>query len=315
MKSHIKNNKYNNLYQEMKICYREYFESKLAVLLLKHHDCFPSLHKMSHVIFDLLTKNKDSMIQEISQNYFIRCELSQPYFGYCFEKEENVTATEIFKKICSVLRDKSSDISKVMQIHIVFNHRLYDSIGKKQQRKELLDQIHEHNLFKKQNRSRLEIKTNNITLSNQAGISRHTVFTKMLGQTSLHLRAMDKFILDRETSFFKSANEKNIPIVSGVSGHAASLFVGAKLFGNFNDDEIKEYAIIVFAFLTAGGHHSFYETMIVMSMLGIDVNEENYHENLPISFKQTAVYKKYCSQFPEFLETLNEDHCKRLYER
>lgn len=191
-----------------------------------------------------------------------------------------------------------------MQIHCIFVHRIYEKIKQHPDKTEFVKKIFPDHLFSKEIRSRRERKEQDVKTTTQLGISRHIVFTKMIGKSNKpHLSARDKFMTDTKSSFFQSCHKKIIPSVCGPSGHTGSLMLGIKLYGNLSKDEAQEYALICFAFLAAGGNHSFHETMVVAQTLGINFLENDYSSAIPDSFKETHAFKNLSKRFPEFLDS------------
>ncbi len=288
--------------QELQLCYREFFESKLAVDLLKCSKHFYAVKKISAAIIKLITANKEAVKEAVKNKADIIAELREPYFGSCYDNKETVTVDEALNKIISILNDENSDLNKVMQIHCIFVYRIYDSLEKTNEKAELVRQLSPDSLFSNKNRSRVEDK--DVKATTTLGIVKHSVFAKMLGQTEKkHIRALDKYPQDYNSAFFKSAIEKTLPVVCGPSGHARSLMVGAKLYGDLTNDELKEYACASFAFLAAGGNHSFYEVMVVAKLAGVDFQLDSYSSIVPASIRATDLYKKLNQLFPEFLNS------------
>ncbi len=293
-----------DLHNELRIRYREFFESKLAIELLKHGKQLASVNKISSAILKFIESNKNTVMDLITSNPNIIAELREPYFGSCVESKQEVTPAEVLDKIFSVLNSENSDLASVMQVHCIFIHRIYDHLEKKNEKIEFVSQLFPSSLFSKENRRRVEAKEENFKSTTQLGISRNPVYKKMLGQADVeHIRAMEKYTPDYKATFFKSAVEKQIPIVCGPSGHTGSLMLGAKLYGDLNAEQLKEYAMISFAFLAAGGNHSFHEVMVVASLVGVDYQEGSYTESIPLSIKKEDVYQKLSKQFPELCAT------------
>lgn len=275
------------LHNELKIKHKEFFESKLAIDMLKDSKDLHSVKKVSAAILKLILSNEQAVIAAIANNPKIIAELRTPYFGSCYEGKQEVTHLDACEKIISILSDENADLKNVLQVHCVFIHRIYDQLEKRSEKVEFVKQLFPSVLFSKESRSRIEKKEEDVRLTTQLGISRHPVFAKMLGQSDKsHSCAMEKYTPDCNAVFFKSAKEKGIPVVCGPSGHIGSLLLGAKLYGNLSRDELKEYTWAGFAFLTAGGNHSFYEVMLVANLVGVDFQLDDYAISAPVSCKR-----------------------------
>ncbi|HEX4044990.1 MAG TPA: hypothetical protein VHZ76_04920 [Gammaproteobacteria bacterium] len=290
-----------DLHNELQLKYREFFESKLAVFLLDYASHFLSVKKISTAIVNLMETNKSIVINTIMKDSKIIAELREPYFGSCYDKKQTVSAEQVFEKILSILKE-GSQLKNIMQIHCIFIHRIYDQIEKKPEKAALVSQIFPLSLFSKENRSRIEKKEEEIKETTQLGITHHRVFSKMLRQSDKnHIRALDRFQPDDGSDFFKSSAEKRVPVVCGASGHTGSLMLGVKLYGDLTSDELKEYTLAAFAFLAAGGNHSFYEVLKVANLVGIDFQIDDYSVGVPTSIKKDESYQTIKNQFPEFL--------------
>ncbi len=291
-----------DLHNELKIRYREFFESKWAIHLSKQAKEFSSVSKISSAIVKLIESNKKTVINLIANDHKMIAELREPYFGSCYDSKQEVTAEEVFEKILLILKNETPDLSNVMQIHCIFIHRIYDHLEKKSEKPELVSKLYPGYLFSKENRHRVEEKKEKMKLTTQLGISRHRVFNRMLEHASKkHQRAIEKFVPNYQANFFKSALKEAIPVATGPSGHAGSLMLGAKLYGNLTSEEMTEYALACFAFLAAGGHHSYHEVMTVAALVGVDFQVGNYEKGVPSSIKKTKMYQILSKQFPEFL--------------
>lgn len=291
-----------DLHNELQLRYREFFESKLAIDLLKHTIKFSSVNKVSSAILKLIEANKMTVKNLMISNPIIVAELREPYFGSCYDSLQEPTPTEVLEKICASLKDENTDLSQVMQLHCIFIYRIYDHLEIRTEKKESISKLLPSSLFNKENRSRVEIKAESIKSTTQLGISRHPVFAKMLGKSAKnHKRAMEKYTPDYNAPFFKTALEKNIPTVCGPSGHTSYLMLGTKLYGDLTSEQLKEYALVSFAFLAAGGNHSFHEVMIVAALAGVDFQVGDYAASIPLSIKKTDRYQQLSDHFPEFL--------------
>ena len=290
-----------DLHGELELRNRELFESQLAVHLIQHMDYFPSVKKISSIIVPLMLSNSDRLISIIKTNPKILQELSEPYFGGFFAENQQVPAHEIFETMISTLKDDEADMSKIMEIHCIFIHRMYDHIETKKDKKEFAKLLFPEDLFNDRSRSRI-LRSTEITTTSQLGIAKHPVFIKRLQQSETrHARALDKFMPDFRVGFFKSAIDKSIPIVCGPSGHTASLLLGAKLYGDLTDEELMEYTLACFAFLAAGGNHSFHEIYTVARLLGVPYDANNYAVSFPLSMKTTDAFLTFSHLFPQYM--------------
>ncbi|MCX7120974.1 MAG: hypothetical protein NTZ67_04265 [Gammaproteobacteria bacterium] len=287
---------------------REFFESRLATLFLDKLNDFTSVKKISTAIANLIEENKTTVLNIIAKEPKITDDLRAPFFGSCYGEHETISPEKALEDILFILKNPQGNSSTIMQIHCIFEHRIHGFPADKidEQTKESLQHtLSPASLFNSSNRSRA-IKTEKATPTKQLGFAQNPVFSKMTGESQqTHLRAIDKFQAQQSSHFFKAAAETNSPVICGPSGHTKSLLIGASLYGNLSSpDEVSEYAFACFAFLAAGGNHSFHEVMVIANLIGVHYEAGNYANSISTSLKATDVYQNLCEQFPEFLEEM-----------
>lgn len=285
------------MHEELRLRYKEYLESKLAVTFLSHPAYFNSVKKVSIAIVQLISANKEIVLNAIKSNPEILAELRTPYFGSIYDETEYVSSSKALKKILSVLLSENASLDKVMQIHCIFTHRIFKLLPNEKNSSGFADKLCTSTLFSARCRV---IKLETPEATRKLGIANHLVFSKMLGEhEKKHLRALDKFTPDYSTTFFKGTKQKGIPAVCGPSGHTRTLLRGAALYGNFNANQLREYAFACFVFLAAGGNHSFYEVMAVANLIDADFHIDNYASAIPESVKLADEFKELERELPE----------------
>lgn len=313
-----------NVCRELELRNKELFESRLAISILRTSSEFASVRKISAAILNLIQQHEASCLTVISiaiQNHHrekdkpietrkasLITELSVPYYGAIYAEDEITTPEETLARIKNILSDPGADLKQVMQIHGQFSYRIYDTIQKNEHKQHWCKILFPDNFFKSRasdREERLDAKP-----TTQLGISRNSVFKKMIG-TSLNaqIRAMERFSPNDQCVFFNDAKKTNMPVVCGPSGHTGSFLLGAKLYGDLSEAELREYALVVFAFLCAGGNHSFYEVMCIVNLVDSSCLPNNYIRVLS-SIKETAIYAELMDRFPQFLtreECLSDD--------
>ena len=261
------------MHKQLNLRYKEYFESIIATDLLKEPMLFSSVQKVSTAIIRMMDNNKIQVISLIAQTPRIIIELKEPFFGSCYQENDDVSAEEVFNTMYSMMSNTQANLSTVMQMHCIFVHRIYDHLETNPLKENFVSKIFPDSLFNSECRGRKEICPAKTNPTHQLGIARHSVFAGMVGVSlKKHLRAIDRFALNQTSDFVMAAEKNRLPVVCGPSGHTGSLMLGAKLYGNLNADQLKEYALVSFAFLTAGGNHSFHEVMMVAALAGINVD-------------------------------------------
>lgn len=282
------------LHEELKRCYKEYFESKLAITLLKNKECLSAVNKVSKTIVSLLRLHKDIVLKQLLENKKIIEELfGVSYYGRLVSDVVN-NPHQITEMLILLLENENSNLSQVMQVHAIFIYRIYPFISDSPKEKESTSR----------EKSRIEIHKP-VKLSKQLGIMHNKVFCKMIGDDKFeHVRAIDRFVPDCKSHFFNLCSGKNVPFVAGPSGHTESLMKGALIYGIKDSEELMQYALACFAFLAAGGNHSFNEVMYVANKVAdISFKIDNYSLSLPMSFKQSLSYEALYKEFQEFLES------------
>ena len=290
------------LHQELKLRYNEFFESQLAVTIVEKKSDAKSIAKISAAIIDLLEAHADKVKAIIEIKPEILKELSEPYYGASFASGDRPTTEAIYKKMLEVLRDATS-LKQMMQIYGVFIHRIYDALVTHPQKPAIVKKLFANSLFSTENRSRSEHKVADVKVTQQQGICLNPVFAKKVSVSdSSHSRALDRYQLNPNSLFSKAAKKHARPTVCGASGHTGSFMLGATLYGMLEKAELKEYALICFAFLTAGGNHSFDEAMVVAGLVGVDFKENDYAANFHDTFLEEAPFEEIRSQFSSYFK-------------
>jgi hypothetical protein len=304
MRSTIQLGLQHDLHHDLQSRYREFFESKLAVLLLDKTELFAAVRKISTAILNFMNDNKQKIVKQLFMEPKILHELYDTrYFGHLSHDTDTVPLPEkIASDMQMVLQDEQAPLSQVMQIHSIFVYRLYDHVQEKNRREEVAKQYFPEAQHSSGHSDRVE-REDKVSLTKQFGISRHPVFKKLIGEDKVvHARAVDRFVPNMASSYCQEMSSCHIPFAAGRSGHTRTLLTGALLYGDFSGEEFKEYALAIFVFLAAGGNHSFYEVMQVAKLVGVPCDKENYRVSLPSSFQASESYKMLSRIFPEYLD-------------
>jgi hypothetical protein len=290
-----------DMHNELKLRYREFFESRLAVFLLGKTELFSAVRKISLIILNYMQSYQQKILKQLFMDSKIRKELYEvSYFGHLPHDESVALLPEkIVADMQATLQDEHAPLSQIMQIHSIFVYRLYDHLEEANHKEELAKKYFTE---EERSNSRLE-REEKVSLTTQLGISNHPVFKKLTGQDQQpHARAVDRFAPNVSSAYCQEMIKHNLPFIAGKSGHTRSLLLGALLYGNFDSDEIKEYVLAIFVFLAAGGNHSFHEVMQVANKVGVPCDMQNYSASLPRSFVNSDNYKVLSGIFPEYLE-------------
>lgn len=310
------------LFREIKNIYKTYFESKLATSLLAHPELFSSVHKISQAICNMLIKYERVALADLANNPSLKIDLyNQKYFGHLPPEIERSTPADQLKTIIKLLSDERTNLSHVIQLHSAFIYRIYPSIikameekdpaeaEKAKSRKEAINnQIEFKKEFDGPHRGRLVPKPGSEKITTDVGIVTNPVLDKRLQKESkdlpfygmTHEPARGRFERDEKSSFFRDIDQKDIPFVAGASSHSSS-YMQCTALCDLSKDELQEYALACFAFLTSGGNHSFHEVMVVAKKVGVTYEVDNYLKSIPLAMRNAPVFASLAAKFPEFL--------------
>jgi len=301
------------LIRSLPIYYKEYFESRLAIELLKNPQWFASVKFISNEICRVIKANPEKAVKLIAEQKAIQRELfDEKYFGRFGESEKSTTPHAIMRTMLMILQDEKRDLSQVMQIHSIYIYRMHEALTGSNDLSLLKQKLYPHELFKDRGRkSESSPKScQRSALSKRLGVVRDPVFATLIEEhKEMHECAVDVFAPDVDSEFFKKTVEQGLPFATGASGHTATMLLGAKHFGV----DLQDYALAVFAFLTAGGNHSFHEVMVVAKHMGVDYEVNHYLACIPDRIKQMDKFKEFAEGFSEFLIAKKSGGCEKLH--
>lgn len=310
-----------DLIQALPIHYKEYFESKFAIALLKQPNLFPAVKQVSNQICQIFKANSAAVTKLIQEQKTIQHELfGEKFFGRMHISENSdLTPQKIMDRMLAIL-EKHEDLSQIMQIHSIYLHRMHDAITHSTEMSSLKQKFYPEFLFKDRGRKSTSEKASSsqsVKLSKKLGIVRDTVFSTLIEEhKETHECAIDVFKPDPQSHFVTDMVKNNNPFGTGVSGHTVTFMLGAKKFAV----DLQEYALATFAFLTAGGNHSFHEVMIVAKEMGVVYEVNNYACSLPETIRNSSAIEQLAQEFPEFivadkLDTEVKESKKPRYEK
>lgn len=298
-----------------KICLKElkeerakFFEAKLAETFLDCCTNLASTKKVSSAIIKLLINNKDRVLGILEDNK-IRDELyNEKIYGHLdIDSVDSITPIKIYNQLIETLTQSDYKIIQIVNIHSVFIHRIFDKIASEQQKDQkapLVSKLFSSNLFSEDNRGRTQIKFD-FDLIKSSGANRSRFFTKKLQETQTHAPAFLRFAADEQSSFFRTITKLGMPLIAGASGHTGSFLLGALLYGDLTQKELREYCFTCALTLIQGGNHSLHEIMIVAQQVNIPYQAGNYLSAIPDIIQQQSEFLNLCSEFSEFLDQPN----------
>jgi len=87
--------------------------------------------------------------------------------------------------------------------------------------------------------------------------------------------------------------QRNLIFGAGPSGSTGTLLQAGKLFGNLDDDLLRQYVLAIVGYLVGGGMHSYHEVMVIARMVGCPYKDGAYVPSLPDSFLRSIDYEKW----------------------
>lgn len=281
------------LHQELKSSYRGYFESKLALALGQEEVCFKTVSRLSLALKNLLVENSEEALAILAKKPAISKELYHPhYFG-------SVTAVgqdpqTILEDLVARLSLSSANLVGQLHIHSVFARHFFDELTVHQAKGLSIAHVGSDRGRKVVNQA--------VKPSLRLGIARLSIFNQRLGKSAQeHLSGIDEFGPDFKSPFYLAMAGKDLPFVSGASGHTVKLLSLAKQTLDLPDEELKEYALACFAYLAAGGNHSYHEVIQIAKEQGLAFGRGGYFDSLPKSFKASTACKALEAEFPQYL--------------
>jgi hypothetical protein len=315
------------LHEELQAAYPAFFESKLAVTLLRSKENFPVVKKISEKMGTLLRENQDKL-SIVETHPKIKEELyERRYFGHLAKKDQSILAD-----MMAILTDDKATFDQVLQVHCIFTYRVYPLLNQLFLKKLKALNLHSKDSPRIDRRKTALVASfplpdtisdlileyeNYYEPTQQLGILKtkgKDVFSKLIGKgEKTHARAIDRFEPNHHSFFFKTISPRKLPFVAGPSGHTISLMLGSLFYGLETLGELQEYALACFVFLASGGNHSFHEVMMAAKWVAEVPHEfESYDKSLPEAFKNTSTYRKLAREFPEYLEEVSGPSLKLL---
>lgn len=277
-----------DLMRELKTELNACAETLLAHKISEKTAELASVHKVSHAILDLIFTNQDTLAAVLETSPHVHTELFSPKIhGHL------APTTNILELIVDTLRNEKHDLAKIMQLHAFFIYRLHEHCSNKDDPKKevLVAQIFKNDLFANRHREKIDHPKENLT----PGVLNNATLAKKMERLGIHKPVSspkDHFKLGDSSRFFKNAQQHNLPVACDVSGHTGSLLLGALLYGNLSQPELKEYLTAAFSFLTLARAHTFHEVMIVGQTVGLPFSFENYNEHLPEQLRSLSPLSK-----------------------
>jgi hypothetical protein len=305
---------YTQLLSELSLSYRTYFESELAIKILTNLHNISTVNKISQKLATTLKTYKPHIINYLNH---VSAENKQKFLSELYDEDffgrlPNATSDLVasIDNIIETLTDKGAKSSQVMQLHCIVFYRLLFPLEKIMGENTLLAHTsapklnYSNHSFFAESRTMRQEAVGQVKPTRQYGFGRHPVFNKWLGQDAeTHIRAYDKFILNKHAEFVKSSEANLIPIIAGPSGHTSTLLHGAMHFIDLSLVELHEYALACFGFLGSSGNHSFHEVMLVARAFGINYQDGNYLSAISIEVQQQPFFKQLQDKFPQYLES------------
>ncbi|STX29210.1 serine/threonine-protein kinase [Legionella beliardensis] len=286
---------------EFNLNYKAYFESKLALAVL--NTVPPAVTRISQQIIKIVNKKYYKFSSLLQSNQRFAEELfGEHYFGRLPNSGKDALTAAL-----DALADDQTPLIQIIHIHAIFSRYLPSLI---KQASSLKNQqafsIVKHSLFASDlTRGRCTVNSAPSPTINM-GISQHPVYLKRLNKTTVppHLRGLDEFAPEVKSDTYSKFIHGLMPFASGLSGHALRLFEAANYYCNLSAEEWQEYGLAVFAYLAAGGNHSFYEVMVNLAALKDKKSPTQYNDCIPKSFRSDKNYEELEQEFSQLCSTI-----------
>lgn len=119
------------------------------------------------------------------------------------------------------------------------------------------------------------------------------------GSTQLRERGADKWMPTTEKAPQATIDiqQRNLIFGAGPSGSTGTLLQAAMLFGNLDDQLLRQYVLAVVGYLVGGGMHSYHEVMVIARMAGCPYKDGAYVPSLPDSLLRTPAFTAWRNEF------------------
>lgn len=304
------------LNHEIKTEFHAYFETMFAHELSKQIGYFNSVNKISTAILELLKANRNDLEKVLSTAEHIKHvenELfSATIHGHLLLPDGvDRTPEAVLDLMVGTLSNKNSELPKVMQLHGFFIYRLFDHCTDKlnsDDKATWKKRIFENELFSTRGRTKVDSPIE----SKVPGTMHNPVLGKLSNvEVKTTGSPKSKFKLDENFEFNRSIRANAFPLACSVSGHTGSLILGAKLYGALESEELREYLIATFSFLTMARAHTFHEVMVLGEKVGLHYSPNDYRSNIPVRIQKDILSKSKMGFFPQCLRDL-EGGCEDL---
>lgn len=100
-----------------------------------------------------------------------------------------------------------------------------------------------------------------------------------------------------QSAFSRDLSQRNLVFGAGPSGSTGTLLQAGMVFGNLDEEDRKQYALAIVAYLVGGGMHSYHEVMSICSLANCPYAKGSFDTSLPNSFKSSQDYKVWISEY------------------
>lgn len=306
---------------------RRFFESKLAEFTIENHQLLSAVEQVSSNILSLIDNeiNFSAILDEIDSNPKIKHDLyAYTMFGRLTVSKDE--AIDVLNDIIDILH-QHDNLLQIMHIHALFVYRIFPVLKNKAE-----DVISLSQFFSSQLQKNIATTNEDKIINTIAGLTSKThsyivdrgrikkdgdgksydrigyilppFFKNKMTKTDPHIPGETLFTKDPNSNYCGLQSMGEVAFVAGTSGHSLSFIQGVFLYGGLNKEQMKEYALAVFAYLAGGGNHSFHEVMSVMHLCaGLQYKTGEYTPSLPQSILSSdEFYLKSHYRFSHFLD-------------
>lgn len=295
-----------------------FIESCLAIHLATRPNLFPVVKKFSNIILEIITNqdNKLKIINELRKSENFQNLKNELYVIADYDKKifrgalgaldlkkpfDEIQPEDALNDIYNALIKPDANLLSIMPLHSVFGYRIlrllnpegYNAASLKfSSFKKMLEEAKKFVIRKAEDKD--------IPVTKQLGVSideiSHHLINEMIEIKEIsetirvleHRNSYSRFMIKEEDKF-QNFIKFDAPLVAGPSTHALSLFTAVYTYNSmlqisFTNEDLQEYALAYFAYLTTAGYHTFHEVMYsAATSLGLSYDMSGYLENIPKS--------------------------------
>jgi hypothetical protein len=298
-----------------------YFESKLAVALMKHPQENTVAFQVSQAIVRLIEKERNTISTLFKSkkdllNKFKDSIYGKTFLGLFFFDKPKDNLSDILYDVLSILKDEKSILRYVLPLHSAIGYYVVQNLEVARENKNLTyAQLHKKAYVTDSTEDYNKISLKNILIQSKEVSSiwygilpPQSPYARFIENSyEEHERAADQYRINRDKDLPKIIEvfkDGRVPLVAGPSRHTLNALASAYALILDKPEQFKEYVGLYAGYLILSGHHSFHEVIIIAGFKNFDALYEvnKYLSYLPESFKQS----------PAFINLIEDENCSKF---